>query len=81
MVENMELTSIVHFKENFEKSKSAMAPLGDLTDSTYAELLVFIFSFIKKIRRLTDCALMPRIWFLRCSISCNRIISEVETDL
>lgn len=40
MVENMEFTSIVHFKENLKKSKPAMAPLEDLTDSTYAELLV-----------------------------------------
>lgn len=28
-----------------------------------------------------DCALMPSIWFLLCSISCRRIMSEVETDL
>ena len=36
--------------------------------------------FIRKIK-LTDCALIPRIWFLRCSMSCSLMISDVETDL
>ena len=36
--------------------------------------------FIRKIK-LTDCALIPRIWFLRCSMSCSLMMSDVETDL
>ena len=39
-----------------------------------------LIEFISKIK-LTDCALIPRIWFLRCSMSCSLMISDVETDL